>query len=118
VVEWIARSGPTLHDWLAVAWLLFAIGVYGVLTRRNAVGILMALELCLNAGALQFVVHARHGAAGSPDGVVMALFIIAVAAAEVVVAMALLVVLFARRKTVDVTDLHGELVDPRPPPAD
>jgi NADH-quinone oxidoreductase subunit K len=89
------------YFWITVANLVFAVGLYGLLTRRNAVGMLMSVELLLNAGAMLFVAANRFIAPGRVDGQVMALFIIVVAAAEVVVAMALLVAIYQQRKTVD-----------------
>lgn len=103
MLESITAHPPTVFHWLVVSTLLFSIGIYGVLTRRNAIGVLMAVELLLNSGALNFVLFARHIAPGAVDGQIMAIFIIAVAAAEVVAGMAIFVTLFKNRKTVDVT---------------
>ena len=99
----IANHSPGVFQWLIVSALLFSIGLYGVLTRRNAIGILMAVELLLNSGALNFVIFDKFVAPGAVDGRVMAIFIIAVAAAEVVAGMAIFVALFKQRRTVDVT---------------
>lgn len=97
---------PTAFHWLALSAILFAIGVYGLLSRRNAVAILMAVELMLNSAALNFVVFDRYFApAGRVDGQIMALFVIATAAAEVVVGMAIFVALFRSRGTVDVNHM-------------
>lgn len=95
-----------LAHWLVLTTLLFSIGVYGVLTRRNAVGILMATELMLNSAALNFVVFGKFVRPGSVDGSIMAIFVIAVAAAEVVVGMAIFVALYKHRRTVDVTQIN------------
>jgi len=94
---------PGPFHWLTLSAILFSIGVYGMLSRRNAVGILMAVELALNSSALNFVIFNRYVRPGAVDGELMAIFIIAVAAAEVVVAMAIFVQLFRCRRTVDVT---------------
>lgn len=102
MIQFLAAHRPGLTEWLILANLLFAIGVYGLLSRRNAIGLLMAIELMLNAAALNVVALNRYVAAGTVDGQVMALFVIAVAAAETVVAMAILVALFRRRATIDV----------------
>lgn len=102
----------TLYHWLILSTLLFSVGIYGLLTRRNAVGILMAVELILNSGALNFVIFNRFIAPSAVDGKIMALFIIAVAAAEVVVAMAIFVTLFKERKTMDVTQIDTLRDDP------
>lgn len=96
---------PPAAFWLVLSAALFSVGLYGVLTRRNAIGVLMAVELMLNAAALNFVAFNAYGAPGAVDGQVMAVFVIAVAAAEVVVAMAVFVALYQRRKSVDVTEM-------------
>ena len=96
-----------LSHWLALSALLFSIGLYGLLTRRNAVGVLIALELMLNASAMNFVMFDRMLHPAMVDGQVMALFVIASAAAEVVVAMAIFVALFKHRKTADVTRMDA-----------
>ncbi len=99
------ETPPPIDAWLLLSSLLFAIGMYGVLTRRNAVGILISLELALNAAALNFVVFNSKVAPAKVDGSIMAIFVIAVAAAEVVVAMAIFVALYRHRKTMDVTSM-------------
>jgi NADH:ubiquinone oxidoreductase subunit K len=96
---------PGLQHWLILAAALFAVGVYGVLTRRSAVGVLMAVELLLNSAALTFVVFNRFSRPAAVDGQVMAIFVIAVAAAEVVVAMAIFVALYRVGRTVDLNRL-------------
>ena len=102
---WIEPFKPGLNHWLVLAAIFFSIGLYGLLTRRNAVGILMAVELMLNAAAMNFVAFNYFRAPNSVDGQLMALFIIAVAAAEVVVGMAIFVALFRHQATVDVTQM-------------
>jgi NADH-quinone oxidoreductase subunit K len=100
----LAMLPPGPHHWLALSSILFAIGLYGVLSRRNAVGILMAVELMLNSAAMNFVIFNRFVAT---DGQIMAIFVIAAAAAEVVVAMAILVALFRRRASIDVSRMDA-----------
>ena len=113
MADFLAAHAPTLSHWLVLTAALFAIGLYGMLTRRNAVGVLMSLELCLNAAAVNFVLFNRflaptaQGGAERLDGAVMAVFVIAVAAAEVVVGMAIFVAMYAERRTVDVTRLDA-----------
>ncbi len=92
--------------WLVLSALLFSIGMYGLLTRRNAIGILMSVELMLNAAALNFIIFNRFVMPGKVDGELMAIFIIAVAAAEVVVGMAIFVSMFKHHKTTDVTRIN------------
>ena len=98
----IAAHAPGLREWLLLTSVIFSIGLYGLLTRRNAVGILLAVELMLNSAALNFVIFNRFCLPSRVDGSVMAIFIIAVAAAEVVVGMAIFVALYRYRGTVDV----------------
>ena len=98
---------PGPKQWLILSLLLFCIGVYGLLTRRNAIGVLLAVELMLNSAALNFVIFNRYLQPNAVDGALMAIFIIAVAAAEVVVAMAILVSLFRLRRTADVTKIDA-----------
>lgn len=87
-----------------VACVLFCLGLYLVLTRRNAVGILMGVELILNAANLNFVAFgSQHGHA---DGMMTALFIIVLAAAEAAVALAIILNLYDKYKTVNVEDAH------------
>ncbi|GAA3449990.1 hypothetical protein GCM10018962_18230 [Dactylosporangium matsuzakiense] len=98
-----------------IAALLFGIGVYGVLVRRNAVLLLMAVELMLNAVNLVFVTaDATIRAAVPQAGQSFALFIIVLAAAEIGVGLALILQLYRLRRTVGVDDLP--LADPPPPP--
>jgi NADH-quinone oxidoreductase subunit K len=103
MTEFLKTIAPGAGHWLVLSAVLFSIGLYGLLSRRNAVGVLMAVELMLNSAALNFVVFNRYVTPGQIDGQMMALFIIAVAAAEVVVGMAIFVALFRHRATIDVT---------------
>jgi NADH-quinone oxidoreductase subunit K len=93
---------------LLLAALLFAIGVFGLLTRRNAIGILLSVELLANAVNINLVVFSRvHGGA---TGQVFALFAIALTVAEVAIGLALVILMARQRKTIDVgeaQDLHG-----------
>jgi NADH:ubiquinone oxidoreductase subunit K len=97
-----------LTSFLLVSALLFCLGMFTVLTRRNAIGILMGIELVLNAAGLNFVAFSRFGStfhSSSPlSGQVFALFVIAIAAAEVAVALAIVLSLYSRVKTIDVAE--------------
>ena len=84
---------------LIIAAFLFVIGLTGVLIRRNIIFILMSIEIMLNAAGLAFVVAASRW--GQPDGQVMFLFILAVAAAEVSIGLALVLRLYHHFKTLD-----------------
>jgi len=95
-------------QYLALAGLLFATGVVGVLARRNAIVVFMSIELMLNAVNLTLVTFARMH--GHLDGQVIAFFVMIVAAAEAVVGLALIVSIFRRKRTVsidDVREMHG-----------
>ena len=92
--------------YLVLSALLFALGAAGALARRNVFTVLMSLELMLNAANLAFVVFARMR--GDEVGHVVALFVIAVAAAEMCVGLALVIALFRLKGTVDL-DAYNEL---------
>ncbi len=89
---------------LALAGLMFTIGVVGVLVRRNAIVIFMFVELMLNAVNLAFVTFSRMH--GHVDGQVLVFFVLVVAAAEVTVGLAILLMIFRRRQSADVDDVH------------
>jgi NADH:ubiquinone oxidoreductase subunit K len=96
----------TVEYFLTVGAVLFAIGLYVALSKRNAIGVLMGVELMLNSVNLTFVSFARF--TPSEDqiaGHVFALFVITVAAAEAAVALALAVVIYRLRRTVNVDEL-------------
>jgi len=88
--------------YLALAAILFSIGVLGVLLRRNALVIFMLIELMLNAVNLTLITFARMR--GTLDGQVLAFFVIAVAAAVVVVGLAIIVAMFRRKQSASVDD--------------
>jgi len=97
---------------LVLSAVLFSIGVYGLLARRNAVAMLMSVELMFNAVNIALVGFARFGYSGVRplSGMVFALFVITVAAAEVAVAVALLLLAYRRHDTVqadELDDLRG-----------
>jgi NADH-quinone oxidoreductase subunit K len=88
-----------LHAYLALAALVFSIGLFGVLTRRNAIGILLGIELMLNAVNINLVAFARFN--GNVAGLVFTLFTIAITVAEVAVGLAIVIVIFRVRRTVE-----------------
>jgi NADH-quinone oxidoreductase subunit K len=90
----------TVQHYLVLSGLLFAVGLFGVLFRRNLIIVLMCLELMLSAANLAFVTFSRMH--GNLEGQVMTFFSIAVAAAEAAVALSLLIALFRSRDTVNV----------------
>ncbi len=93
---------PTLF-YVMLSAALFTVGVLGVLIRRNAIVLFMSVELMLNAANLALVAFAREQA--SVDGQVLVFFVIAVAAAEVAVGLALLVSIFRSKRTTDVDEV-------------
>lgn len=92
-----------LNSFLLVAGLLFVIGTFGILLRRNTLVIYMCLEMLLNAVNLALVAFSRYNE--TLDGNLLVFFIITVAAAEVAVGLAIIVALYRRRQTVMVNDL-------------
>jgi len=90
--------------YLLLSAILFTIGVAGVLTRRNVIVIFMCIELMLNAVNLTFVAFARQ--LGQGDGQVFVFFVMAVAAAEVAVGLAIIIALFRNRETIDVGEVN------------
>jgi NADH:ubiquinone oxidoreductase subunit K len=93
-------SGIPLAWYLIVAAALFAIGLYGVLARRNAVAILMAVELMLNAVNINLIAFWRYLTPDRPIGLVGALFVFTVAAAEAAVGLALVISIYRQRDSV------------------
>jgi NADH-quinone oxidoreductase subunit K len=102
-VNAILLAGPNqLAPYLVVAAILFAAGVLACTTRRNAVGYLMGIELMLNAGMLNTVAYGRfRSLTASADGQMLSLFVIALAAAEAAVALALVYAVFRNFRDVD-----------------
>src|SRR6478752_10737771 len=88
---------------LIVAAILFTLGLMGVLTRKNVIFILISIEVMLNAAGLAFV--AAGSKWGQPDGQIMFLFILAMAASEVSVGLALIMQAYHQHKTLDVDQL-------------
>ncbi len=89
-----------LRDGFLLAGILFALGLVGVLVRRNIIFVLMSIEVMLNAAGLAFVVAGAQW--GQPDGQVVFLFILAMAAAEVCVGLALVIQVYHLYKSLDV----------------
>ncbi|MFQ5843369.1 MAG: NADH-quinone oxidoreductase subunit NuoK [Planctomycetota bacterium] len=89
-----------LYHYLGLGAALFAVGVAGVVTRRNAIGLLIGVELILNAANVNLVGFSRYG--GGLDAQVFAIFVIVLAAAEAAVALAIVLQLFDKRSDVDV----------------
>ena len=95
-----------LAAFIAVSAILFFIGAAGVLVRRNAVVILMCVELMLNASNLALVAFSRRLGLVDERGSVFVVFVFVVAAAEVAVGLAIVLALYRNRPTVDVDEVH------------
>ena len=94
----------TIYHFLTVAAILFALGIFVVSTRRNVIAILMGIELILNAANINFVAFSRYGT-GKIDGEIFAIFVIILAAAEAVVGMSIVLMLFRKYSHIDATNL-------------
>lgn len=91
-----------LPHFLALSAIVFCIGVYGMLTRRNAVGVLMSIELMFNAVNITLVAFAKYITPQAVTGQVIAVFTIAVAAAEATVALAIVLLIYQHHRGIDV----------------
>ncbi|MGB9592571.1 MAG: NADH-quinone oxidoreductase subunit NuoK [Anaerolineae bacterium] len=94
-----------LSWFLILGAALFCIGVYGVLSRRNAIGILMGVELILNAVNVNLIAFWRYRTPDQLTGLVFAVFVMAIAAAEAAVGLALIIAIYRTRNTVIVEDV-------------
>jgi NADH-quinone oxidoreductase subunit K len=90
--------------YLVLSGILFTIGVIGALTRRNAIVVFMCIELMLNAVNISFITFSRF--LQSVDGVLFAFFVIAVAAAEAAVGLAIFVMIYRSRETINVDEIN------------
>ncbi|MCY9539621.1 NADH-quinone oxidoreductase subunit NuoK [Paenibacillus alvei] len=91
-----------LASFLTLAAILFCIGLYGVLTKRNAVIVLLSIELMLNAANLNLIAFSKYGVVPSLKGQIFSLFTIAIAAAEAAIGVAILIALYRNRGTANV----------------
>ncbi|MGD9393929.1 MAG: NADH-quinone oxidoreductase subunit NuoK [Dehalococcoidia bacterium] len=94
-----------LEHYLILAAALFAIGLYGALAKRNAIIILMSIELMLNAVNIAMVAFSRFITPLQLTGQIFAIFIMVVAAAEVAVGLAIIIAIYRHRKTIDSTKI-------------
>jgi NADH:ubiquinone oxidoreductase subunit K len=95
-----------LTHYLVLSAIVFTIGLYGALGKRNAVVILMSIELMFNAVNIAFVAVTRFSPGFDLGGQVFALFVITVAAAEASVALAIILAIYRLRKTVSIDDIN------------
>ena len=99
-----------LNTYLYLAAVLFAIGLYGVLSRRNLIAVLISVELILNAASINFMAFNRFLAPHPAVGQVITLFIMAVAAAEAAIALSIIMAVYRKLKSINVeqaTELRG-----------
>jgi NADH-quinone oxidoreductase subunit K len=94
-------AGVTVNHFVVLSALLFAAGLFCVITRRNALGILMGIELILNSANVNYVAFARYSQSGY-DGQVFAIFVIMLAAAEAAIGLAIVLGIYQTFETIDV----------------
>ena len=98
-----------LNHYLVVGLLVFLAGVFTVLTRRNAIGVLMGVELVLNSANINYIAFSRFGTGGY-EGQIFSIFVIMLAAAEAAIGLALLLQLYRRHRSLDIdlaSEMHG-----------
>jgi len=96
----------SLHFYLVIAAVLFVLGVVCMVTRRNAIALLMGVELVLNSANLNFVAFSRFTEARAIEGQVMSIFVIILAAAEAAVALAIVLNLYRQQRSIQVDEAH------------
>ena len=97
-------EGISIYEILTLSSILFFVGMYGFLTRKNLITMLMSIELILNASVLNFVVINKYLYPNILEGVYFAIFIIAVAAAETALAISIIINLYRLHTSVDITE--------------
>jgi|TARA_B110001454_G_C12341744_1_gene276325 NADH-quinone oxidoreductase subunit K len=96
----------SLESYLVISSILFSLGIFGIVTRRNAIAILMGIELILNSANINFVAFNRFGGMQKLDGHIFTIFVIVLAAAEAAVALAIIINLFKNAGSVDVDEAN------------
>jgi len=99
-------AGVSIYELLTVTSILFFIGVYGFITRKNLISILISVELILNASVINFVVINKYMYPEMLQGVVFSIFIIAVAAAETALAVSIIIGLYRQISSVEVKEIE------------
>lgn len=100
-------NGIPLEHFLLLAVGLFGLGIFGVLSRRNAISVLMGIELMLNGVSVNFLAFARHWGWNTLAGPVFVVFVITIAAAEVAIALAIIITLYRNLRSSDVGSADG-----------
>ena len=94
----------SVYHYMILAAILFAIGTFGVLTRKNTIVIFMCIELMLNSVNLTFIALSRH--LGNMDGQIFVFFVMTVAAAEAAVGLALIIAFYRNKESIDVDEIN------------
>ena len=94
----------SVHHYLLLSAILFSIGTFGVLTRKNAIVVFMCIEVMLNSVNLTFIALSRH--VGNMDGQIFVFFVLTVAAAEAAVGLALMIAFFRNKESIEVDDFN------------
>lgn len=102
IIQWLRTPG--LHHFLIISGILFSVGVFAILTRRNAIMVLMGIELVLNAANINFLAFSRY-TSGTLDGQVVAIFVIILAAAEAAIALAIVLNIYQNFSTVNIDEI-------------
>jgi NAD(P)H-quinone oxidoreductase subunit 4L len=97
---------PGLSHYLILAAALFCVGIFGLLTRRNAVGILMSIELMFNAVNINFVAFSRFLSPDALSGQIFAVFVITIAAAEAAVGLAIVILIYRNFRGIEVDKIN------------
>lgn len=95
-----------LTHFLVVSTILFSLGIYGIVTRKNAVMVLMGIELILNAANINFIAFAKYGNFGL-NGQIIALFVIILAAAEAAIALAIVLNIYKTFSNVNIDEIDN-----------
>ena len=103
-MNWV--TAVPLQAYLTLSAALFAIGLLGVLIRRNAIAVLLGVELMLNAANINFVAFWRYGSSANMEGQVFAVIVMTLAAAEAAIALAIILNVYRRFKTVNVDQIN------------
>jgi NADH-quinone oxidoreductase subunit K len=98
-------QNPGLSHFLVLSAIVFSLGLFAILTRRNAIMVLMGIELILNASNINFVAFSRYST-GTFDGQVVAIFVIILAAAEAAIALAIVLNIYQNFNTINVDELN------------
>ena len=96
----------TLVHYLSLSAILFCIGIYGVVTRRNAIGVLMAIELMFNAANINFIAFSKFITPALLTGQIFAVFVIAIAAAEATVGLAIVILIYRHHREINVDKIN------------